>query len=119
MGTHYSAESLLAKHTIYPFYAPFLSKQRQKKLLQDVQGDGKGLYTRLGMVAGGICKKDGLYYCPECAANDIGQHGEPYIHREHQLQGIHFCAHHELKLKKYPIDFSKQSRISLFDLIKS
>ena len=111
MGTHYSAESLLAKHTIYPFYAPFLSKQRQKKLLQDVQGDGKGLYTRLGMVAGGICKKDGLYYCPECAANDIGQHGEPYIHREHQLQGIHFCAHHELKLKKYPIDFSKQSRI--------
>ncbi|MGE7307415.1 TnsD family transposase [Priestia megaterium] len=111
MGTHYSAESLLAKHTIYPFYAPFLSKQRQEELLHDVQGDGKGLYTRLGMVAGGICKKDGLYYCPECAANDIEQHGEPYIHREHQLQGIDFCAHHELKLKKYPVDFSKQSRI--------
>ncbi|WP_170006016.1 TnsD family Tn7-like transposition protein [Bacillus fonticola] len=111
MGTHYSSESLLAKHTIYPFYAPFLSKQRKEELLQDVQRDGKGLYTRLGMVAGGICKKDGLYYCPECAANDIEQHGEPYIHREHQLQGIEFCAHHELKLKKYPVDILKQSRI--------
>ena len=33
MGTHYSSESLLAKHTIYPFYAPFLSKQRKEELL--------------------------------------------------------------------------------------
>lgn len=111
LGSNYSVESLVANHTIYPYYAPFLSKQRQQDLLQDVQRDGKGLYTRLGMVAGGICKNDGLYYCPECAASDIEQYGEPYIHREHQLQGIDFCAHHEQKLKKYPIDFSKQSRI--------
>ena len=110
LGPNYSVENLVANHTIYPYYAPFLSKQRQQELLQDVQGDGKGLYTRLGMVAGGICKKDGLYYCPECATSDIEQHGEPYIHREHQLQGVDFCAHHELKLKKYPVDFSKQSR---------
>ncbi|HZG10944.1 TnsD family Tn7-like transposition protein [Bacillus sp. BNPI-92] len=113
LGSNYSVESLLAKHTIYPYYAPFLSKQRQQELLQDVQRDGKGLYTRLGMVAGGICKKYGLYYCPECATGDIYQHGEPYIHREHQLQGIDFCAHHEQKLKKYPVDLSKQSRIEL------
>lgn len=118
-GSNYSVESLLARHTIYPFYAPFLSKNRQKELLQDVLGDGKGLYTRLGMVAGGICKKDGLYYCPKCAANDIDQYGEPYIHREHQLQGIDFCAHHELKLKKYPVDPSKQSRIEFIRFDKS
>lgn len=108
---NYSVESLLAKHTIYPYYAPFLSKHRQKEILEDVQGYGQGLYTRLGIVAGGICKKDGLFYCPECTANDVEQYGEPYIHREHQLQGIVYCAHHELKLKKYPIDFSKSSRI--------
>lgn len=51
LGSNYSVESLLAKHTIYPYYASFLSKQRQKELLQDVQVDGKGLYTRLGIVA--------------------------------------------------------------------
>jgi len=111
IGNHYSVESLLAKHTIYPYYAPFLSKQRQQEIIQDVQGDGKGLYTRLGMIAGGICKKDGLYYCPQCAKIDIDRYGEPYIHREHQLQGIDLCAHHYLQLKKYPDDFTKQSRI--------
>lgn len=111
LAPSYSLESLLSKHTIYPYYAPFLSKSRKKEIIKDVQGDGQGLYTRLGMVAGGICKKDGLFYCPKCATNDIEQYGEPYIHREHQLQGIVYCAHHELILKKYPIDFSKSSRI--------
>ncbi|MCM3490999.1 TnsD family transposase [Alkalihalophilus marmarensis] len=111
LAPNYSLESLLSKHTIYPYYAPFLSTNHKKEILEDVLGDGKGLYTRLGMVAGSVCKKDGLYYCPECATNDIKQYGEPYIHREHQLQGIVYCAHHELKLKKYPIDFSKSSRI--------
>lgn len=111
LSPNYSVKSLLAKHTIYPYYAPFLSNNRKKEILEDVLGDGQGLYTRLGMVAGGICKKDGLFYCPECTTNDVEQYGEPYIHREHQLQGIVYCAHHELKLKKYPIDFSKSSRI--------
>ncbi|WP_210124654.1 MULTISPECIES: TnsD family Tn7-like transposition protein [unclassified Staphylococcus] len=111
IGNRYSVESLLAKHTIYPFYAPFLSKQRQQEILWDVQGDGKGLYTRLGMIAGGICKKDGLYYCSQCAKGDIDRYGEPYIHREHQLQGIDLCAHHYLQLKKYPDEFTEHSRI--------
>ncbi|MDX1700557.1 MAG: TnsD family Tn7-like transposition protein, partial [Melioribacteraceae bacterium] len=111
MGANYSVASLLAEHTIYPFYSPFLSKKRQQEVIQDVQGDGKALYTRLGIVAGSICKKNGLYYCPRCAKSDLERYGEPYIHREHQLQGIDICAHHELRLKKYPVDFLKQSRI--------
>jgi hypothetical protein len=111
MGSNYSVESLLAKHTIYHFYAPFLSKKRQQEVFQDVQDDGKALYTRLGFVAGSICKKGGLHYCPQCAKHDIDQYGEPYIHREHQLQGIDICAHHELRLKKYPLDSAMHSRI--------
>ncbi|WP_067842646.1 TnsD family Tn7-like transposition protein [Amphibacillus sediminis] len=116
MGNHFSVENLLAKHTIYPFYAPFLSKHRQQDIMHDVQGDGKGLYTRLGMVAGGICKRDGLYYCSRCAQSDIDTYGEPYIHREHQLQGIDICAHHYLQLRKYPEDFNEQSRIKFIRL---
>ncbi|WP_396426717.1 hypothetical protein [Lederbergia sp. NSJ-179] len=75
IGNHFSVEKLLGKHTIYPFYAPFLSRKRQKEIMQDVQDDGKGLYTRLGMVAGSICKKDGFYYCPLCAEEDIKKYG--------------------------------------------
>jgi hypothetical protein len=111
LGSNYSDKNLLGNHTIYAYYAPFLSKQRQKEILQDVQGNGQGLYARLGMIAGNICKKSGLYYCPICSVNDIEQYGEPYIHREHQLQGINYCAHHEIKLRKYPINVTMQSRI--------
>ena len=80
--------------------------------MQDVQGDGKGLYARLGVVAGSICRKDGLYYCPRCVRNDMNHFGETYIHREHQLQGIDICPHHFSSLKKYPVDHRTQSRIA-------
>ena len=109
LGAQYSVESLLANHTIYPYYASFLSKQRQQEILNDVKEDGKALYTRLGMVAGSICIKNGIYYCAICAKSDTEQYGEPYIHREHQLQGIDYCPHHEVLLRKYPV--IKDSRI--------
>lgn len=111
LGSNYTVEGLIAEHTIYPYYALFLSKQRQKEITNDIKGNGQGLYTRLGLVAGSICKKDGLYYCNECAKQDVVQYGEPYIHREHQLQGIDYCSHHEIMLKKYPVDSNMQSRI--------
>ncbi|MEX3715838.1 TnsD family Tn7-like transposition protein [Cytobacillus horneckiae] len=109
LGAQYSVESLLANHTIYPYYASFLSKQRQQEILNDVKDDGKALYTRLGLVAGSICIKNGIYYCAICAKSDTEQYGEPYIHREHQLQGIDYCPHHEVLLREYPV--IKDSRI--------
>lgn len=57
LGPQYSVEYLLANHTIYPYYASFLSKQRQMEILEDVKNNGQALYTRLGIVAGGICRK--------------------------------------------------------------
>ncbi|MFW7186060.1 TnsD family Tn7-like transposition protein [Lysinibacillus sp. BNK-21] len=103
LGAQYTVESLLANHTIYPYYASFLSKQRQEEILNDVKEDGKALYARLGMVAGSICIKNGIYYCANCAKTDTEQYGEPYIHREHQLQGIDYCPHHEVLLREYPV----------------
>lgn len=111
LGPHYSIENLLANHTIYPYYAMFLSNVRQQEILQDVVGDGQALYSRLGMVAGSICRKYGLYYCAKCVKADIERYGETYIHREHQLQGIDFCPHHEVPLMKYPVTQNIASRI--------
>lgn len=111
LGSHYSIENLLVNHTIYPYYAMFLSENRQQEIIQDVTNDGKGLYARLGVVAGSICRKDSLYYCTLCAKGDIEQYGEPYIHREHQLQGIDYCPHHKMLLKKYPVTPNSASRI--------
>ncbi|MFJ7408240.1 MULTISPECIES: TnsD family transposase [unclassified Lysinibacillus] len=101
LGSNYTVESILAQHTVFPYYSNFLTKQRYHEIIKDVTAGGQGLYTRLGMVAGGICRKNGLYYCAECAKIDVEYYGEPYIHREHQLQGINYCPHHELPLQKY------------------
>ncbi|WP_264196173.1 TnsD family Tn7-like transposition protein [Metabacillus niabensis] len=111
LGGHYSIENILANHTIYPYYAMFLSKERQQEISQDVAEGGQGLYARLGIVAGSICRKEGLYYCTSCAKGDVEQYGEPYIHREHQLQGIDYCPHHEVPLRKYPVTPNVVSRI--------
>ncbi|WEG12606.1 TnsD family Tn7-like transposition protein [Pullulanibacillus sp. KACC 23026] len=118
LGSNYSVESILANYTIYPYYSSFLSKERQEGILQDIAGDGQGLYTRLGMVAGSICKKDGLQYCVECVKEDLNQNGEPYIHREHQLQGINYCPHHELQLRKYESGTTSRIEYVRFEIDK-
>ncbi|MEI3614382.1 TniQ family protein [Pseudogracilibacillus sp. SO30301A] len=89
----------------------FLSKSRQQEIIQDVANSGKGFYARLGMVAGSICRKESLYYCTSCVQDDVEKNGEPYIHREHQLQGIDYCPHHEVPLRKYPVTPISASRI--------
>lgn len=116
LGSNYSVETILANHTIYPYYAMFLTKQRQQEILRDVVSNGQALYTRLGMIAGSICRKVGLYYCPECTKNDVEQFGEPYMHREHQLQGIYYCPHHEVQLRKYPVDTTSRIKYIRFEL---
>ncbi|MEC1305426.1 TnsD family Tn7-like transposition protein [Lysinibacillus capsici] len=116
LGPQYSVESLLANHTIYPYYASFLSNNRQQEILKDVLEDGQSLYTRLGIVAGSICRKGGLYYCAECTKEDDAKYGEPYMHREHQLQGINYCPHHETPLEKYPIKSDSRIEYIRFEM---
>ncbi|WP_197570672.1 TnsD family Tn7-like transposition protein [Clostridium botulinum] len=119
LGDKYTSEIIIKDHTIFPFYSPFLPKVRKEELIEEIKHkDGNGIYTKLGMVAGSICKKNGIYYCPCCAEKEINQYGEPYIHREHQLQGVYICPHDETKLKKYPVDKTNSSRIEFIRLDK-
>ncbi|GAA0716359.1 TnsD family Tn7-like transposition protein [Clostridium malenominatum] len=119
LGNRYTEENIIKNHTIFPFYSPFLLKHRKEEILKDIKyKDGKGIYTKLGMVAGSICRKDGIYYCSFCANKEIQEYGEAYIHREHQLQGAFICPHHGAELKKYPLDRSNSSRIEFIRLDK-
>ncbi|EOO22991.1 hypothetical protein ICM_06214 [Bacillus cereus BAG1X2-3] len=99
-----------------PYYTMFLIKQRQEEILRDVASNGKALYARLGMIAGSICRKTGFYYCAECTKSDVEQFGEPYIHREHHLQGMDYCPHHEVQLRKYPVDTTSRIEYIRFEL---
>lgn len=119
LGGNYTADNIIKEHTIFPFYSAFLPINRKEQLLQEIKyEDGSGVYTKLGLVSGSICKKDGIYYCASCAKREIKNYGEPFIHREHQLQGVFVCPHHGMELKKYPIDKSNSSRIQFIRLNK-
>ncbi len=117
LGKKYSSESLIAKHTILPYYSPFIDEKIKQKVIEEIKCEGSySIYTKLGIVAGGICRKDSIFYCPICSDEDIDKYGEPYIHREHQLEGIILCPHHGRLLKKYPLKKVDVSRIEYIRL---
>ncbi len=112
LGEQYTAEKILGNNTIFPYYEPFLPLDRKQEIINDIyKGNGGSIYTRIGIVAGSICNKSDVYYCPLCAKDEISKYGETYIHREHQLQGIYVCPHHGTILYKYIVDKSVVSRI--------
>lgn len=117
LSKEYTPEGLIKEHTLFPFYSPFLPDDRKAEIIKDIiWADGQGVYTKIGIVAGAICKKDAIYYCSVCAKDDIERFGEPYIHREHQLQGVKVCPHHGRYLKKYTIKPQDRSRIEYIRL---
>lgn len=120
LGNLYNSNSIIKKHTLFPFYSPFLPKIRKTTLIEDIKyHDGCGIYAKLGIISGSICKKEDIYYCPICSKTDIENHGETYIHREHQLQGIYLCPNDGSELKKYSLSKKNSSRIKFIRLDKN
>lgn len=108
---------LIHNHTLYPFYAPFLPRLRKRQIEQKMKNtDGKGIKSQIGFVAGSICKKEGLTYCPMCIDEDIKEHGEAYFHRVHQAEGVMVCPEHNCMLKTYPVSISNVSRLKFIML---
>lgn len=112
LGDVYTADNLINNNSIFPFYIPFLLSSRKEELINDIKNkNGIGIYNKIGMCAGSVCKKYGIYYCPICAKKDIDTLGEAYIHREHQLEGVFICPHDGAELKKYSKDKILSSKV--------
>jgi len=117
IGGKYNTEDLISSHTIYPYYNPFLPAERKDKLINFMKyGNCEGIYTTLGFAAGGICRKNSIQYCFKCVESDINRYREPYIHREHQLEGILLCPHHKTILSTYKNNSKNTSRIQYIRL---
>jgi len=117
LGGSYTTDYLIQNHTFFPFYAPFLPNDRKTELIKDIiSSDGRGIYTKIGIVAGSICQKDCIFYCPVCVKEEMTSLGEAYIHREHQLQGILMCPHHGQFIKKYCTKKYNKSRVEYIRL---
>ncbi|MDF2503026.1 TnsD family Tn7-like transposition protein [Clostridium sp.] len=77
LGGSYDKNELILNHTISPFYRLFY-----------------------GYKSFDLCFNRQLFFCPECAKNDIEKYGEAYFHREHQLDLL-ICSKHRVALKPY------------------
>lgn len=63
----YNADYLIIKHTLYPYYYPFLPIDRRGDVYEQLMNsDSTKIHMRLGLNSGQsyAYKKNGLYYCP-------------------------------------------------------
>ncbi|MBQ7065290.1 MAG: TniQ family protein [Lachnospiraceae bacterium] len=93
-----SIEQLIEKHTMFPYYARFLSKERRNRAfdaLCNMSGDYNNL---LGIPKQKNGEQRYLRYCPLCAEYDRSVYGESYWHRKHQLMGVKICPRHNCRL---------------------
>ena len=65
------ASDLIAKHTLYPFYQPFLPPKRDRSIRQSMKASKTAnIHTRAGIMASAIPVPRYLRFCPQCSADD-------------------------------------------------
>lgn len=108
-GHLYTADELIDKHTLFPFYAPFLPKNRARLIRELMRLDD---CAQVGpRVTRARLSKKTIYlrYCPECAREDRAAFGETYWHRLHQLRGVDACSHHDVFIEDTEITWKNGS----------
>lgn len=99
-GHGYTVDELIDRHTLLPFFAPFLPTERVRQVREAMGGPtGAGLYTRIGVNASLIAVPQQFRFCPVCADDDLRQFRERYWHRVHQLPGVEVCPVHAVWLE--------------------
>src|SRR5260370_580158 len=97
----FTAESLIAEHTLLPFYTPFLPPDRIQQLHMDICGtNGPGVYMRVGLMARIVPLPQYMQYCPECEKEDQMHFGEMYWNRHHKVTGLLVCHIHNVWIEQ-------------------
>lgn len=98
----YKADDLINQNTLFPFYAPFLTKSRAHLVRKIMRSGCRQVGPRITRTRPSK-KTIYLRYCPECAWEDRAALGETYWHRLHQLPGVDACARHSVFLENTEI----------------
>lgn len=99
-------EQLAGKHTMFPYYARFLPRERRNKAFQalcHMSGNYNHLLAIPKQRNGG---QRYLRYCPLCVKEDRSVYGETYWHRNHQMLGVSVCSKHNCRLMDSPVVIS-------------
>lgn len=92
----YTYPQMLRDLTVLPFWMSFNQAVRASAQIKLDATSGRA--TRLTTL-GHPQSLPGARYCPACLRDDIATHGEPYIHRHHQLPVVGVCARHGVALR--------------------
>ena len=84
-------EHLIEKHTMFPYYARFLPKERRIKGFKALCSMGGNFNNLLAVPKQKNGKERYLRYCPLCVKEDREVYGETYWHRSHQMMGSSAC----------------------------
>ncbi|QIB27219.1 TnsD family Tn7-like transposition protein [Caloranaerobacter azorensis] len=106
IGSRYTCNELIDKHTLYSFYSAFLPKERADKIREYMKRDrGSSINNKTGVMASSIKLNQYFKFCPKCVEEDIQRYGETYWHRVHQIVGVLICPKHKTLLydSKVPI----------------
>lgn len=81
--------TIIEKHTMYPYYARFLCEKKRNKAYESLYYQ-RGNYHNVMPIP---IENGTRYfrYCPLCVKEDRERLGETYWHRNHQLIGVNVC----------------------------
>lgn len=100
-----SADDIIDKLTILPFYSPFLSTDRVNAIRVGMHTNNGLLTKRLGNGFDLPVFVRHLRYCPLCAEEDHAK-GEHYWHRIHNIPGVEVCPMHCTWLEETDADIN-------------
>lgn len=103
--------TILNKHTIYPFLTTFASTKNVNRVYQKLINNESGaFYCDLGLFSY-TAKPKYLRYCPKCYQEELDIYGESYWHRFHQTPGIMICKKHNVLLadSTFPYDTKRNN----------
>lgn len=98
VGNQYSSEYFIYKHTMFPYYAAFITKERAEKVISVMKSGEGDTYVRTGLISSNIPLNEHYKFCPECMKEDRKLYGELYWHRVHQAAGVFVCQKHKVPL---------------------
>ncbi|KAA8995701.1 hypothetical protein F4V43_19245 [Paenibacillus spiritus] len=94
-GQRYSSDELIQKHTLIPYFTPFIPPMRAERLVETMKfSTCSPANMILGRAALSVKPKQKLMYCTGCVSEDRAKYGEAYWHRCHQLEGVYLCPMH-------------------------
>ncbi|WP_404378644.1 TniQ family protein [Caenispirillum salinarum] len=89
----FDAVRLVARHTLFPYFAALYPRARRRRLLTAMLGNDERAWSVVGITAGRTGGRR-LLACRRCADDDRARYGVAYWRRHHQAPGVFVCPDH-------------------------